>query len=80
MLDTDSDDEGDASSGGTPGNDAKKTVVELGEAPSARAGHCATLIEEDDSVLYFGGTAPGPNSTMAFQHMLLYNEVPHLES
>lgn len=59
-----------------PAGGAKKVIVELGEAPSARAGHCAILIEEDDSVLYFGGTAPGPNSTMAFQHMLLYNEVP----
>jgi hypothetical protein len=54
---------------------AEKVIIELGDAPSARAGHSATLIEEDDSIVYFGGTAPGPNSTMAFQHMLLYNEV-----
>jgi hypothetical protein len=79
VLEADSDDdtEDGNSVGGiaTAENGQKKIVVELGEAPSPRAGHCATLIEEDDSVLYFGGTAAGPNSTMAFQHMLLYNEV-----
>lgn len=82
VVEPDSDDDtGDVHVAGgvdAPSSSEKKVVVELGEAPSPRAGHCATLIEEDDSVLYFGGTAAGPNSTMAFQHMLLYNEVRHL--
>ena len=43
--------------------------------PAARAGHSATLIDEDDSLLIFGGTAPGPNSTMAYQHTLLFSDV-----
>ena len=82
VVEPDSDDDaGDVHVAGginAPKSSEKKVVVELGEAPSPRAGHCATLIEEDDSVLYFGGTAAGPNSTMAFQHMLLYNEVRRL--
>ena len=41
----------------------------------AKTGHSATLIDEDDSLLIFGGTAPGPNSTMAYEHTLLFSDV-----
>jgi hypothetical protein len=36
-----------------------------GTPPEPRSGHSATYVSADNCILYFGGTAPGPNSTMA---------------
>ncbi len=71
-VQSDPDAEGTDAAGAEGGAEPEEVEV---RPPAARAGHSATLIDEDDSLLIFGGTAPGPNSTMAYQHTLLFSDV-----